>query len=331
MGNRTSRRTKKQKETPRTRSLKHFRSKEQNKAWHTFQQVNNSELNCMDANNNNLLSLVPASSITSIKERVGAVNSWVDFGSIFADFSTLLLTIPLPPQRLPSLNQAEMDLERELFSVFVPAQHLPSKKDAISPRKTQIKDGLHARIVGKKFHVIEELLNTSCQRLVDAASVDAVALMNDGDSWEEIIDTAGGGATKDQGEAEDSTTCTTKKRNLVPSDLLKCASSRTLAGGDSYFVVQEIFSTNKLLVTPSHSESQGAIEIMIFDSGVVSIRTKSVFDIRSVEEMDGKEMVEIFVEHVMNVDLFQNCMRRHLLIESPSSKLAVDLSDMMGL
>ena len=167
--------------------------------------------------------------------------------------------------------------------------------------------------------------------MVDAASVDAVALMNDGDSWEEIIDTAGGGATKDQGEAEDSTTCTTKKRNLVPSDLLKCASSRTLAGGDSYFVVQEIFSTNKLLVTPSHSESQGAIEIMIFDSGVVSIRTKSVFDIRSVEEMDGKEMVEIFVEHVMNVDLFQNCMRRHLLIESPSSKLAVDLSDMMGL
>lgn len=234
-----------------------------------------------------------------------------------------------------------MDLERELFSVFVPKPHLPPKKDGNSPRKTQIKDGLHARIVGKKFHVIEELLNASCQRLVDASSVDAVALMNGGDSWEEIIDTAGGGATKDQVEVEDSngggnardSTCSTKpgKRNLVPSDLLKCASSRTLAGGDSYFVVQEIFSTNKLLVTPSHSESQGAIEIMIFDSGVVSIRTKSVFDIRSVEEMDGKEMVEIFVEHVMNVDLFQNCMRRHLLIESPSSKLAVDLSDMMGL
>ena len=341
MGNKSSRR--KTKQTPRTKSLKTFRT-QGGTEWHTFHDVATADLNCMNSTNNDLLSLVSSKSIKSIKQRVASVHSWVDFGSIFADFSLLLLTLPLPPQQLPSLDQANMDLERELFSVYLPQTHLPKKKDKNSPRKTITKDGLTARIVGKKFHEIETILNTSCQRLVDAATID---IQQNTDSWEEIIDTcelvAVNTVEKQEHEQETETTTTTatatatatltlqKKKNLVPSDLLKCASSRTLAGGDSYFIVQEIFGTEKLMITPSHSESQGAIEIMIFDSGVVSIRTKSVFDIRSVEEMDGKEMVEIFVEHVMNIDLFHNCMRRHLLIESPSSQLAVDLSDMMGL
>ena len=285
----------------------------------------------------------------------------MDFGSIFSDFSELFLTLPLPPQRLPSLPQAEMDLTRELFSVFVPPQHLPPKKDGISPRKAgKPTDGLVARALGKKFEEISSVLNESCQRLVDAASVDVTM---HADSWEEIIDRSSfddslqTGTTTEPTEANTQTVVNTKtdaaekenkekekekeednkcetaasqKRNLVPSDLLKCASSRTLAGGDSYFIVQEMFGVNpNLLVTPSHTSSQGAIEIYIFDSGVVSIRTKSVFDIRSVDKMDGKEMVQIMVEHVMNVDLFHNAMRRHLLIES-NLVMSSDMMDMMA-
>ena len=377
--------------------------------WHSFKDVNNAALDCMNGTNESLLSLVSSVQIEKVKERVQAVKSWVDFGEIFAEFSDLLLHLPLPPQRLPGLSQAEMDLERELFSVFVPKQHLPKKKDVNSPKKSLIREGLHARVVGEKFHVVEAYLNESCQRLVDAATVRSTALKMDNESWEEIIDdhrevgevgevgkageagrsngedadvnnkycdecgrdtntdevrldaldcghkiclSCGGGVADPKNVSKkkissgapplelpmrpDGTTPTPrpipKKRNLVPSDVLKCASSRTLGGGDSYFIVQELFSgEGHLLVTPSHSESPSPIEIYIFDSGVVSIRTRQVYDIRSLEEMDGKEMVEVIVEHVMNIDLFSNLIRRHLLIESPSSQLAVQMSDMMGL
>jgi hypothetical protein len=344
MGNRS---TKKSKETPRLRSLKRFRTVGGSE-WSSFHDVHNAKLNCMNQDNHNLLSLIENNSIQSIKDRVSAVKSWVDFSAIFSDFSDILLTIPLPPCRLPTIEQAEIDLDRELFSVFVPKQHLPKKRDTISPRKSIVKDNLHARVVGKKFDQIETLLNESYQRLVDASTVTVSNTMQE-DSWEEIIDsttattttasTMNTNANTDTKTSTTNETCTNtttnfdnnRSKNLDPSDLLKCASSRTLAGGDSYFVIQEMFATSTLLVTPSHTETQGAIEIYIYDSGVVSIRTKSVFDIRSAEQMDGKEMVEIFVEHIMNIDLFHNCMRRHLLIESPSSKLAVDLSDMMGL
>ena len=345
MGNKTSKGVK---ETPRTKSMRQFRTPGGTE-WHSFKDVNNAALDCMNGTNESLLSLVSSVQIEKVKERVQAVKSWVDFGEIFANFSDLLLHLPLPPQRLPGLNQAEMDLERELFSVFVPKQHLPKKRDVNSPKKSLIREGLHARVVGEKFHVVEAYLNESCQRLVDAATVRSTALKMDNESWEEIIDDhevgEGGGGVEDSVAdgaplelpmRPDGTTPTPrpipKKRNLVPSDILKCASSRTLAGGDSYFIVQELFSgEGHLLVTPSHSESPSPIEIYIFDSGVVSIRTRQVYDIRSLEEMDGREMVEVIVEHVLNIDLFSNLIRRHLLIESPSSQLAVQMSEIMGL
>lgn len=338
--------------------MRSFRSQEDRTQWHTFTEVSNAAIDSMDGSNNDLLALVDAAQVHEIKHRVQSVQNWVDFGSIFSDFSKLLLTLPLPPQRLPALEQAEADLERELFSVYVPKPHLPLKKDACSPRKVQMKDGLYGRVIGKQFHLIEDLLNESCQRLCDASTVGVVGHLNQDDSWEEIIDSSSGNGTADappsaavptttptsptsstptsSTSSTPSTTaptssCKRAKRNLVPSDILKCAASRTLGGGDAYFIVQQLFATSMLLITPSHSTTPGAIEIMIYDSGVVSIRTKSFFDIRSVEHMDGKEMVEITAEHIINIDLFQNCMRRHLIIQSPSSQLAVDISDLMGL
>ena len=108
------------------------------------------------------------------------------------------------------------------------------------------------------------------------------------------------------------------------------------AGGDAFFVCQELFSTPKLIVTPSHTESPGAIEVCFFRGGIVSIRTRSVFDIRSVDKMDGRELVEIHATHVLNLLVRRSgldacCLQRHLLIDSPDSGVVADMADLLGL
>ena len=115
-------------------------------------------------------------------------------------------------------------------------------------------------------------------------------------------------------------------------ELVLQASSRTLAGGDSYFICSHLFSApGHLLVTPSHEDSNSPVRIWLRASEeLVSIEHESVFNVNSVEKMDERELMQVSVLHVTELDLCMHQIKRYISIESPDSEVANDIQDLLA-
>ena len=270
----------------------------------------------MSCENDGLLALLSAQDCMKIKEAVRNVGSWYDFAQIFSDHEYFLQNLPLPAQQFPTLAQAIVDIERERFTLRFAQGVLRTTPSASSTSSPKLKSDKSPR-----------------GRLSSSASKGAVGV----DENLETDVVSGLWHNVHQRIADALGVITDNEPAVL--DVITRVVSRTLGGGDAFFVCQELFGTDQLLVTPSHTESAGEIEICFFGGGIVSVRTPSVFDIRSLAQMDGKEMVEVHVTHVLNLcigggrgaGVDQCSVVRHLLIDSPDSQVAADVGDLMGL
>ena len=278
----------------------------------------------MTRENDGLLSLLPTEECMNIKEAVRNVSSWYDFAQIFSDYEFFLQNLPLPAQQFPTLAQAIVDIERERFTLrfakgvrravavsIAATSASPARRKAQNSRRFQRGAAGFSPKASKGAVGIDEKLES------DVVS----GLWHD--VHQKIADALG--------------VITDNEPALL--DIITRAVSRTLGGGDAFFVCQELFGTAQLLVTPSHAAPSSEIEVCFFPGGIISVRTPSVFDIRSLAQMDGKEMVEVHVTHVLNLSIgddrragVDGCsVVRHLLIDSPDSQVSADVSDLMGL
>ena len=329
------------------------------KDWVSFEDVARSDLDSMARASTDavdLMSEIDRGTVKAIGKAVGSVRSWVGFAQIFADYDDFLSHIPLPPQRLPTDEQADADAQRELFAIFT-----PTKNSKVMTKQVRNLKASRARILeesrrqqeresaGGESARSEGQRSRSGSRATSTESVNATVVRSKGDS---MADTPRRKTEMRSGEKlwrcssslvwDDAAMIL---HSLLPTILgdavktpldetvavIKRAASRTLGGGDSYFLCQQLFSGAELLVTPSHSELPGDIEIHLFENGVVSIHTWSIFDIRSVRRMDGKEMVQVRAVHILHLRPGEKLMKRQLLIESPDSQLAADMTELMGL
>ena len=300
--------------SPSTPQRSPTRLKPSESFWRTLTEVNNAAVDSMSRENDGLLSLVSQEDSNNVKMAVAKVTSWYDFAQIFSDFEIFLQNLPLPAQRLPTLEQAIVDIDREKFTLLF-------EKGVPRERKRSVTNMQGKR---SKHHIA----SASPRKFADEELEVDVASKPWHEVHQKIADALG--------------TFTNNEPAVL--DIIRRSVSRTLGGGDAFFVCQEFFSTDQLLVTPSHTESPGDIQIIFFHNGIVSIRTTSVFDIRSVSHMDGKEMVEVHATHVLNLaisapstsneheeDVSACSVIRHLLIDSPDSQVAADVNDLMGL
>jgi len=124
------------------------------------------------------------------------------------------------------------------------------------------------------------------------------------------------------------TTTHDERVNIVSSILQACA--RTIAGGDSYFVVRSLLGNPNTLIRPS--DTRGApiiIEISPTNPSECCITLMSAFSFHTIEDVDSYDgtaddepepILRVQTFHVQEIDFVSGKSSRHLKIRDESIK-----------